>query len=169
MFNNLKNIIIGDSNVGKSTYLYQLANLLSDSCSVCLIDGDGSGIEHDGLSNDIVHLHNKHDVRLFKMINEIDNIDVILIDDIKFLSPDSLLEVTKSKKIIIATNYPIDKINPPPNDGYKTLLSFLEKSEIFNLTKTTISVNDSIIDRNGFLNKIKRELKLNILLDEKQR
>ena len=76
MVGNLRNIIIGNTNVGKSTFLYQLCNNLRGcGYSVCLIDGDGSGIHYPELDNEIIHLVNKNDVRLFKMINEGPHLD----------------------------------------------------------------------------------------------
>lgn len=158
MVNNLRNVIIGDTNVGKSTYLYQIANTLNNcGYSVCLIDGDGSGISNP-IDNDVINLVNKNDVRLFKMVNNIDDIDVILIDDIGYLSSECISEVSDSKKIIISICF---------KDWGSKLNKFVEKSEIFKLTKTTIEYNNSIIDRNGYLLQSIRETKLKYLLNEK--
>jgi nucleoside-triphosphatase THEP1 len=156
---NPRNIIIGDTNIGRSTYLYQIANTLNDcGYSVCLVDGDGHGIVYPDLSNEIVHLLNKNDVRLFEMLNEIVDLDIILIDDIGYLSSECISEVSNSEKIIISICF---------KDWNSKLNNFFEKSEIFKLTKTTIEYNNSIIDRNGYLLQSIRETKLKYLLNEK--
>lgn len=161
MLNNQRNIIIGDSNVGKSTFLYQLCNNLRlCGYSVCLIDGDGAGIFYPELDNEIIHLLNKNDVRLFKMINEIEEIDIIFIDDINFLSSECFSEVSKSKKIIISTKSSIKNFNSIDINDY------IEKCELFKLNKTTIEYNNSIIERNEYLLQSKREIKLKSLLNE---
>lgn len=161
MVNSTRNIIIGESNVGRSTFLYRIANTLSEcGYSVCLIDGDGSGIEYT-LNSDIIHFLNKNDVRLFKMINEIGYINIILIDDVGYLSNECLSEISKSQKNIISTCF---------NGSMPTQIcasNYIMKSKIFKLTKTTIEIDNNIIDRVEYLTQLKREIKLKSLLNEK--
>ena len=158
---NLRNIIIGESNVGKSTFLYQLSNFLNENgYSVCLIDGDGSGLSDPMIDSDILHIYNKNDSRLFRMVNETRYIDIILIDDIGYLSDNCLFEISKSRKPIISTCFKNWDINTQFD-------RFTKNSKIFKLTKTTIEVDDSIIDRNKYLTQLKREIKLKSLLNEK--
>ena len=160
MVNNLRNIIIGDSNTGKSTFLYQISNILSDcGYSVCLIDGDGSGIVYT-LNSKIIHLLNKNDFRLFRMVNETRYIDIILIDDIGYLSENCLSEISKSRKPIISTCFKNWDINTQFDN-------FTKKSKIYKLDKTTIEIDTDIIDRNKYLTQIQREIKLKSLLNEK--
>jgi hypothetical protein len=174
------NIIIGESNIGRSEFLYQISNRLNQlGYNICIVSGDGSG--SDGgpvplIERDILHLLNKNDVRLYKMMNE-SNLDIILIDDICYLSDDCLSEVINTDKIIISNCLMYRNIIGFRSTPRKTftpviLNDMIKKSDIFKLTKTTIEYNNSIIDRNDFLDnflkQLKRDLKINSLLDDKQ-
>ena len=161
MFSNPRNIIVGESNVGKSTFLYQLSNFLNENgYSVCLIDGDGDGLSDPMVDSNILHISNKNDSRLFRMVNEIDEIDIILIDDIGYLSNESLDEVSRSNKIIICTKN--------AHQFYQiSVFKEFDNCKILKLNKTTIESDNNIIDRDKYLTQLKREIKLKSLLDEK--
>ncbi len=158
MIENKINIIIGDRNIGRTNFLlFGISKILSESgYRVCFISGDGcvSDIDNE-YSHCEYYFTNNNDVRLYKMINEKKDIDIILVDDIDYLVTMCMCELFKSDKVIISNCLLATNIHKLPTN-----------SKIFKLNKTTIECDESIIDRNKFLKQFKRELKLNTLLDE---
>ena len=148
-------------NEGTTWFLYQLATILDYGYSVCFIDGDGSGTDNEvfGEKTNFLRLLNKNDVRMYEMINQLKDIDIVLIDDVHMLKIDSAAEILTGSKYIICTC---------PAISQTTKDSLFEKyGEVqqFFLDKKTIEHDNNIIDRKSFLNRIKRDLKIKSLLN----
>lgn len=148
-------------NEGTTWFLYQLATILDYGYSVCFIDGDGYGTANEvfGEKTNFIRLPNKNDIRMYEMINQLKDIDIVLIDDVHMLSMDSADKIFSGSKYIICTC---------PSISQTTKDSILEKyGEVqqFFLDKKTIEYDNDIIDRKSFLNRIKRDLKIKSLLN----
>ena len=164
MIENKINIIIGNRNTGRTRFLFDMSKILTESgYRVCFIAGDGYVSNLDSkCSNCEYYFTNNNDIRLYKMVNEKKDIDILLVDDIDYIPTICMEELFKSEKIIISSCLLFTHEHDFELIGHNLPTS----SKIFNLNKTTIEVADDNIDRNKFLKQLQRDLKLNTLLNE---
>jgi uridine kinase len=164
MISNKKiNIIIGSVNTGKSYFLQKIIDEFTNM-SICLIDGDDAGSFFYG-EKPSMRINNKNEIRSYEMVNSINDLDLLLIDDFHYLSLECQKEVLKSKIPVILTSCMtyLDK-------NIELDIFDRENTQIFHISsisgKTQIQHDNTFSEISVFLKTIKRDTKINSILNE---
>jgi len=189
MFNNQLSVIVGCDNSGKTSTLYTISEVLNENKSVAWIYFSrltSSDYNYKKVSkySFMIESYGYGDIDVGIMGNDLKTIEVIrehiqrgdidylIIDDfdsVNTLLQTDILELPVKKIISISHN-----INGYENINTCKNISLIKDREYYyltmydnwNPTTKTITIDGEILPLDGYLKSLKRESKINILLDE---
>jgi len=155
------NFIKGENNVGKSTFLWELSQTLYQlDKKLCFLGGTKDFENNYNFLKIFEYKFFSQDERVFQFIIEIQKIvDYLVIDDIDFIKTDyaDILFNEFKKPIILTCN-----INRVYNHFNHKHINF-----ILHNNKNIELENNTVVKTEQFLNQIKRENKIEKLLNDK--
>lgn len=156
------NFFKGENNVGKTTFIWELSYLLNQlSYNLCFIGGTRD-LENDHRFLRIFdyNFFNVNDDRIFKLVLELNSrIDYLITDDVDYIDAKYIDLIFRcfNKPIIITCN--LNRVYH--NFNYNHINFILHKNKNIELQ------DGSFIKTEQFLNQIKRENKIEKLLNDK--
>ena len=155
------NFIKGENKVGKTTFIWEIAQTLKQlDKKLCFLGGTKSFKNNYNFLKIFEYSFFSHDERVFQFITSVQQIvGYLVIDDIDYIDIDyvDILFKRFKKPIIITCN-----INRTYHDFNHKHINF-----ILHNNKNIELENNTVIKTDQFLNQIKRENKIEIILNDK--
>lgn len=172
MFNFDFNIILGDRNVGRSQFIFSISQLLkSIGLKIYFLGAthefrDKRNILEIFDFSDFLSSDDDNNVKIIQKIDEIiltKNIDLLVIDDIDYLSEKLFNMLSKISVRKIATSLQVS------SPAYKFYRNVVEYEEYFLSRDRTLTFRGKTVSTEDVLKSIIRDQKINTIIDDKSR
>ena len=159
MFDKNLNFIVGDKNIGKSGFLFQIATICKEVGYKTIFFGSTDEYNYSSTKKyfDLMFFYNSSDNRIIKNIQQIvenEDFGFIFIDDLDYVLKKDIKEILDINTTKICTSL---RILPEVSDC-KTFTLYRNPNELL------IKSDDLDIDAKNFYKKFQREEKINSIL-----